>query len=139
MEPVARCSLFFDVQVLTLLSEKYFLFAHANLCYPTTMLRSYFSTIFAAHLCVYTRMMGCKRNVHPGYSEKSPNLQGTLKLHLQFYDRSQGCTDTAMKIDMHIFSVCTQYSYKCSVVGSPHLLTLFARTVRHAHVYVACI
>ena len=60
--PVDSRSLFFDIQVLTLLLGKYTLFASANLCYPTTRLCSYFSTIFAAHICVYTRMMGCKRS-----------------------------------------------------------------------------
>ena len=49
-------SLFFDVQVLTLLSEKYSLFSHENLCYPTTRLRSCFSII-----CTCT--MGCKRSL----------------------------------------------------------------------------
>ena len=48
--PVASGSLVFDVQVVTLLLGKYALFAHVNLCYSTTRLRSYFSTIFAAHL-----------------------------------------------------------------------------------------
>ena len=60
--PLASRSLFFDVQVLTLLLEKYSLFARANLCYPTTRRRSYFSTIFAAHLHVYTNTMGFKRS-----------------------------------------------------------------------------
>ena len=59
--PVSIHSLLFDVQVVTLLLGKYTLFACANLCYPTTRLYSYFSTIFAAHLHVYTRTMGCKR------------------------------------------------------------------------------
>ena len=36
--PLASQSLLFDVQVLTLLLGKYTLFAHANLCYPTTRL-----------------------------------------------------------------------------------------------------
>ena len=63
MRPVASRSLFFDVQVLTLLSEKYTLFARANLCYPTTRLCSYFSTIYAAHLRENTRTIGCKRSL----------------------------------------------------------------------------
>ena len=56
------CSLFFDVQEVTLLLGKFTLFAHANLCYPTSRLHSYFSTIFAAHLRVYRHTMGCKRS-----------------------------------------------------------------------------
>ena len=62
-----------------------------------------------------------------------------------------------MKIGMHIFFACTQDGYKhihvsrvtyerlaqvhspASVVGSPHLLTLFACAVRCTHVYLACI
>ena len=57
------CSLCFDIQEVTLLLGKYTLFARANLCFPTTRLQSYFPTIFAAQLCVYTRMMGCKRSL----------------------------------------------------------------------------
>ena len=53
--------LFFVLQVVTLLLAEYTLFACASLCYPNTKLRSYFSTIFAAHVRVYTRTMGCKR------------------------------------------------------------------------------
>ena len=64
----ANCSLFFDVQVMTLLLGKYTLFARANLNYPTTSLRSYFSTIFAAHLCVYTHSMGFKRSFRRTYT-----------------------------------------------------------------------
>ena len=59
----AARSMFFDVQVLTLLLEEFTLFASANLCYPTTSPCSYFSTIFAAHLRVYTRTMGCLRGL----------------------------------------------------------------------------
>ena len=58
--PIASPSVFYDVQVLTLLLGECTLFAHADLYYPTTRLLSYFSTIFAAHLRVYTGMMGCK-------------------------------------------------------------------------------
>ena len=47
---------------MTLFLEEYTLFVCANLCYPTTRLRSYFSTLFAAHLRVYTRTTGCKRS-----------------------------------------------------------------------------
>ena len=57
---VASSSLFFDLQVVTLLLAEYTLFVR-EICYPTTRLRSYFSTIFAAHLRVYTRTTGCKR------------------------------------------------------------------------------
>ena len=61
------------------------LFAHANLCYPTTRLCSYFSTIFVAHLCVYTRRMGCKR----GFS-----------CTCNFITAYQGHTDPAMFCDI---------------------------------------
>ena len=61
--PVASSSLFFDFQVVTMLLAEYTLFAHANLCYPITRLCSYFSTIFTAHLRVYTYTMGCKRGL----------------------------------------------------------------------------
>ena len=63
VRPVASSSLLFDLQVVTLLLAEYILFARANLYYPTTRLRSYFSTIFAAHLHVYTRTLGCKRSL----------------------------------------------------------------------------
>ena len=45
VRPVASSSLFFDFQIVTLLLAEYTLFARANLCYPTTRLRSYFSTL----------------------------------------------------------------------------------------------
>ena len=61
--PVASRNLFFDIQVVTLLLGEYTLFASANLCYPTTKLHSYFSTVFAAHLRVYTRTAGCNRGL----------------------------------------------------------------------------
>ena len=41
-------------------------------------------------------------HVRPGYREKSPNLQGTLKLHVQFYDRISRSQRPTMKIGMHI-------------------------------------
>ena len=62
-KPVANRRLFFDGQVLTLLLVEYTLFAHANLYYPTTRQSSYFSTIFAAHLRVYSCTMGCKKSL----------------------------------------------------------------------------
>ena len=43
--------------------ERIHLFAHVNICYPTTRRCSYFLTIFVAHLRVYTRMMGCNRSL----------------------------------------------------------------------------
>ena len=54
--------------------------------------------------------MGCKRSytppsyvhVHPGYKEKSPDLQGTLKLHLLVKTEYQGRRGPEMKIGMHI-------------------------------------
>ena len=63
MGPVVSRSLFFDVQVMTPLMGKYTLFARADLCYSTTRLRSYFVTIFAAHLCVCACTMGWKRSL----------------------------------------------------------------------------
>ena len=51
-------------------------------------------------------------HVRPGYREKSPDLQGTLKSHLHFITESQGRTGPAMKIDMHISCACTQDVYK---------------------------
>ena len=63
---VASRSLFLDFQPVRLLLGQFTLFAHANLYYPTNRLRSYFSTIFVAHLPVYTRMMGCKRSFRSG-------------------------------------------------------------------------
>ena len=64
VQPVASRSMFLDIQVLTSLLRKFILFPRANLCYPTTRLLPgyYFSTVFLAHLCIYRRMMGCKRS-----------------------------------------------------------------------------
>ena len=50
-------------------------------------------------------------HVRPGYREKSPDLQGTLKAH-DFRTKYQGRTGPAKKIDMHIFPACTQDVYK---------------------------
>ena len=57
---VASSTLFLDIQVMTLLLREFTLFA--NFSYPTTRPQLYFSTIFVAHLHVYTPMMGCKRS-----------------------------------------------------------------------------
>ena len=81
---VAGCSLFLDiyfntVQVSDTLFERIHVFASANLCYPTIRPCSYFSIIFAAHLRVYTRTMGCKRSF-----SNHPNVTLTVKRDL-FY------------------------------------------------------
>ena len=55
--PVASHYLFY-LQIMALLMGKYTLFASANLYYSTARLCSYLSTIFAAHLRVYTHMIG---------------------------------------------------------------------------------
>ena len=120
MGPVASCSLFFDVQVLTFLSEKYSLFAHANLCHLTTRLRSYFLTIFAAHLCVFTRMMGCKASLashrtctYVLVTEKNRlACKGPSRHTCDFRTKCQGRTGPAMKISMQIFPACMQDVYK---------------------------
>ena len=62
---VASHSLFFNVNVVTLLLGEYTLFARANLCYPTTNLHSYFSTLFAAQIRVYARKMASMRSFKP--------------------------------------------------------------------------
>ena len=61
--PVASRSLFLDIHVVTLLLGQLTLFACANRYYPTTRLRTYFSTIFVGHLYVYTHTMGCERSL----------------------------------------------------------------------------
>ena len=94
----------------------------ANLCYPTTRLRSYFSTIFAAHLRVYTRKTGCKRGFtshrtckYVLLTEKNRRIcKALLRYTCNFMTESQGLTDPAMKIYMHIFYACRQYGHKCS-------------------------
>ena len=99
VQPVASSSLFFDLQVVTLLLAEYTLFARANLCYPTTRLCSYFSTIFAAHLRVYTRTMGCKRDfkvgvlhsVQKGHIGINPQLCHTWESNPHKGDRCQTC------------------------------------------------
>ena len=52
VRPVARSSLFYVLQVVTLFT----LFTSAYLYYPTTRLGLYFSTIFAVHLRVYIQV-----------------------------------------------------------------------------------
>ena len=53
-------SMFFDIQVVTILLNKFTLFVSANLYYPTTRPCLYISAIFAVHLRVYTHTVGCK-------------------------------------------------------------------------------
>ena len=50
---VASHSLFFDIQVVTLLLVENTLFVRANLYYPTTRLPSYFSTSIHTSYCFY--------------------------------------------------------------------------------------
>ena len=60
---------------------------------------------------------------------KSADFQGTLKAHLRvFTTESQGRTDSAMEIDMHIFSACTQDSYK-----RIHASRVTCERLRHVH------
>ena len=54
--PEASRSLFLDIQVETLLLGEFSLLARANLCYPSSRLL-YVSTIFLAHLYVYTYIL----------------------------------------------------------------------------------
>ena len=93
--------------------------------------------------------------VCPGYREKSSDLKGPFRLHLQFYNRILGSQRPTMKIGMFIFSACMQYSYKCihvsrvtykrlshvlsSVARSPHSLAGFACAVQNIFVYLASI
>ena len=66
MRPVASRSLFLDVQVLTVLLGQVTLFAHAISTTPLT-LSSKFSTIFVAHLRLYTSTTGCKRGLQEDF------------------------------------------------------------------------
>ena len=67
VQPVASCSLFLDIQEVTMLLGECTLIARANLYYPTIRLRSYFSTIFVAYLRVYTCSMGCIYFIYLGF------------------------------------------------------------------------
>ena len=60
VQSVASVSLFLDIQEVALLLGEYTLFACTNSYYPTTRLRSYFSTIFVEHLLAH--VMGYKRS-----------------------------------------------------------------------------
>ena len=97
-------------------------------------------------------------HVHPGYREKSADLQGTLKLYMRFYNKisrsqrprnenwyahySLRAQNMATNASMPQ-GECTRDLGMCiflaSVIGSPHLLTLFARVVSYTHMYLACI
>ena len=84
-------------------------------------------------------------HVRPGYREKSANLQGTLKVHLRFYNRisrlqSPHNENWNAHYSLHACSMSTNASMPqgelkrdlgtcillTSVVGSPHFLSLFA-------------
>ena len=74
---VDSCTLFLDIQEVTLLLGEYTLFARANLYYTTTRLHSYSSTIFVAHIRVYTHTVGCKRSFRQSmyaFSVKHSNI-----------------------------------------------------------------
>ena len=90
--------------------------------------------------------------------KKWANLQGTLKVHLRFYNRISRLQRPRNEnwyahYSLHARSMSTNASmprglltrdlHTCillaSVVGSPHLVTLFPRAVRYTHVYLACI
>ena len=60
VQPVASRSLFLDNHVVTHLLGEITIFVCKSPL-PNS-LRLNFSTIFIAHLCVYTHMMGCKRS-----------------------------------------------------------------------------
>ena len=63
VDAVASTSLFLDIQVLRFLWRGFTLFAHANLCCPTTRPCSYF---FSTNICstrVYRHKMGFKRSL----------------------------------------------------------------------------
>ena len=69
VQPAASNSLFLDIQGVTLLLRQFTLFAHANLYYPTTSLRSDFSIIFVAHWDVREVLnnkvwVNCNEGVH---------------------------------------------------------------------------
>ena len=59
--PIAGRSLFLDIQVVTLLLKEFSCFNVQNLCYPTSRLCLYFSTIFTAHLRVLEEIYRAKR------------------------------------------------------------------------------
>ena len=86
------------------------MFASANLCYPTTRLHSYFSTVFAAHLHVYTRTTGCKRGLtsrrtctYVLVTEKNRLIcKRRSRYTCDFITEFQGCRDPTIRIGMHI-------------------------------------
>ena len=45
------------------------------------------SSVYRSCCAVTKASLTSRRNVRPGYREKSADLQGALKLHLQFYNR----------------------------------------------------
>ena len=100
------------------------LFARANLCYPTTRIRSYFSTIFAAHLCVYTHTMGCKR----GFPTTRLRLyySTVFAAHLRVYTRMTGCKRSSKEFTLFTSAnLCYPTTRPCSyfsTIFSAHLL-----------------
>ena len=60
--PVASCSLFLDIQLLTLLLGECTLFACPKFYYPTTMF-IFFTNMCNILVCIYTHTIGCKRSL----------------------------------------------------------------------------
>ena len=94
----------------------------------------------------------------PGYKEKSPDLQGTLELHMQFYysiSRSHRTSNENChaRYFLRAHSMATTKSMSqgkfmrglgmcvllASVASAPHSLAGFARVVSYTYVYLACI
>ena len=79
-------------------------------------------------------------DVHSGYREKSADLQGKLKLHVQFCNRVSRLQRPAMKISMHlIFCMHAVWlkTHPCLkgnlredwARGAPHSLAVFTHAV----------
>ena len=107
---VASGSLFLDIQVVTFLLGDCRLFARANLYYLTNRLRSHISTIFAAHLHVCTRAMGCKRS---------------LKLLLiPSYVYTRLCMLQILLRNMYVVSVLEHQRADCDQQQAPKLVNM---------------
>ena len=78
--------------------------------------------------------------LHPIVCAHTSSLQKNrqiCKAHLRymcnFITEFQGRTDTAMNIDMHIFSVCTEYGHECN-----HFSRVTYKGLAHVHFPCKC-
>ena len=113
-------------------------------CFPATKQSQYILSL--SYIPSYV-------HIHNGYREKSADLQRTLKLHLQFYNRISRLQRLCFESGVHMFlcmlaAWAQMHTYLkgkldtcvflASVACPPQLLKGFAHAEKYNHMYLAC-